>query len=134
MVTRKSTTAQRPASKTAAKKTPVIRSEAKAAPAVKPAPAAPPPVNEALVEKVELVRDSFTMPKLEYDVLATLKARLIKLQRPTKKGELLRAGVAALAAMSDADLHVAVARVPNLKIGRPKKHKSTDLKSPKKKS
>lgn len=77
----------------------------------------------------KLVRDSFTIPEAEYQLLALLKERLLLLARPTKKSELLRAGVAALALMPDAELLKAVIRVPSLKTGRPKKSKDSKKKS-----
>ena len=70
--------------------------------------------------KPKLVRDSFTIPKSEYLVLVHLKERAAQLRRPTKKSELLRAGVAALNAMSDRAFLAALHRVPSLKTGRPK--------------
>ena len=70
--------------------------------------------------KAKLVRDSFTIPKDEYLVLAALKARAAHLRRPIKKSELLRAGIAALLAMSDRTFLAALAKVPTLKTGRPK--------------
>ena len=70
-----------------------------------------------------MVRDSFTMPKLEFAVLEVLKLRAAKLGVPVKKTELLRAGIKALAAMADAGFLTAVKAVPNLKTGRPSKEK-----------
>ena len=70
--------------------------------------------------KQKLVRDSFTIPKGEYAVLGDLKERATQLKRPTKKSELLRAGVAALHGMSDKAFLAALAKVPSLKTGRPK--------------
>ena len=91
---------------------------AKAAKADKPGkPAAP---VEAPKAKAKLVRDSFTMPKSEYDLLAQLKHRGTQLQRHVKKSELLRAGIAALNSMSDRNFLAALDRVPSLKTGRPK--------------
>src|SRR5665647_2166630 len=55
----------------------------------------------AKVKKPKLVRDSFTIPKTEYAVLDDLKQRAGKLASAVKKSELLRAGIKALAAMSD---------------------------------
>ena len=71
------------------------------------------------VKKPKLVRDSFTIPKPEYLVLDTLKARAIAIASPAKKGELLRAGIKALAAMSDSALLAALKAVPAIKTGRP---------------
>ena len=75
------------------------------------------------VRKPKLVRDSFTIPKVEYLVLDELKQRANKLTRPAKKSELLRAGIKALAALSDAAFLTALAQVPAIKTGRPTTNK-----------
>lgn len=72
-------------------------------------------------KKIKMVRDSFTMPKPEFSVLDVLKLRAIQLSAPIKKTELIRAGIKALAAMTDADFLLAIRAVPNLKTGRPAK-------------
>lgn len=72
-------------------------------------------------KKIKLVRDSFTIPKSEYLVLDDLKLRAAELKHPVKKGELLRAGIKALAAMTATQLHSALQSVPALKTGRPSK-------------
>lgn len=72
-------------------------------------------------KKIKLVRDSFTIPKSEYLVLDDLKLRAAELKHPVKKGELLRAGIKALAAMTTAQFHSALQAVPALKTGRPSK-------------
>lgn len=92
--------------------------------AAKPAkPTKPPkpakPAKPARPKKPKLVRDSFTIPKPEYLVLDELKQRSIKLARPAKKSELLRAGIKALAGMTDAGLLAALQAVPAIKTGRP---------------
>ena len=74
------------------------------------------------LKKLKLVRDSFTIPKVEYRVLDTLKQRAGKLTHPAKKSELLRAGVKALAAMSDASFLATLKAVPAIKTGRPSKN------------
>jgi hypothetical protein len=61
------------------------------------------------------------MPKGEFAVIEDLKARAATLKVPTKKTELIRAGIKALAAMTDAAFLNAVRAVPNLKTGRPAK-------------
>jgi hypothetical protein len=71
--------------------------------------------------KLKMERDSFTMPKTEYAQFAVLKDRLVKLGQPAKKSELLRAGIMQLAAMTDAALKAAMAKVPTIKTGRPNK-------------
>ena len=85
-------------------------------------PAANPKVGKpAKAKKPKMVRDSFTIPKAEYTVLDELKQRAGKLENAAKKSELLRAGVKALAAMSDAAFVAALKAVPAIKTGRPTK-------------
>jgi len=72
-------------------------------------------------KKPKLVRDSFTIPKSEYQAIDTLKLRAAKLAHPIKKSELLRAGLKSLEAMSDTALLAALKAVPSIKTGRPKK-------------
>ncbi len=74
----------------------------------------------AKTKKAKLVRDSFTIPKAEYYVLESLKLRSVKMGKPAKKSEILRAGIKALAAMSDSGLAAALVAVPTIKTGRPK--------------
>jgi hypothetical protein len=82
---------------------------------------ATPDKDKPKTSKVKMERDSFTMPKEEYAQIATLKKRLEGLAKPAKKSELLRAGLKLLAAMDDAALQSALAAVPTIKTGRPKK-------------
>lgn len=92
-------------------------------PAVKPVvkAAAKAFAKPAKVKKPKIVRDSFTMPKAEFAVIDALKARATQLKTAAKKTELLRAGIKALAAMSDSAFLAAIAAVPSLKTGRPAK-------------
>ena len=79
--------------------------------------------SEKAVEKTKkpkLVRDSFTIPKAEYEVLEALKQRAAKLGQAPKKSELLRAGLKALEGMNDTSLLLSLAAVPAIKTGRPK--------------
>lgn len=66
------------------------------------------------------VRDSFTMPEGDFALIATLKARLLAAKRETKKSELLRAGLHALAALDSANLLAALNDLAPVKVGRPK--------------
>jgi hypothetical protein len=138
--------------KTVAKAKPAARSAAKpgpkAAPAIKPAakavvkPAMKPllvakplaakpalPVSKSLpdlkakVKKAKLVRDSFTMPADEYQVLGDVKKTFLKAGLEVKKSELLRVGVALIRELDLARLKLAVASLPPVKAGRPKKEK-----------
>lgn len=71
--------------------------------------------------KVKMERDSFTMPKDEYEKIGELKSRMIGLGHPVKKSELLRAGIMLLAEMNDTALKSTMKKVPVIKTGRPKK-------------
>lgn len=77
-------------------------------------------------KKIKLVRDSFTMPKPEYAAIDVLKARAARLGRPSRKSEMLRAGVMALSAMPDGQLLGLLAGLPAIKTGRPAKPKSPE--------
>ena len=123
--TKKAVKAARPARKATAKKAPAkapVRASAKA-PAKAPVATAPVALaaKPAKAKKPKLVRDSFTIPKSEYAVLDALKQRAAKAGLPAKKSEVLRAGVKALAAMSEAAFAAAMGAVPALKTGRPAK-------------
>ncbi len=72
-------------------------------------------------KKIKLVRDSFTIPKTEYAVLEVLKQRAVNAGKQVKKSEVIRAGIKALAGMSDAAFAAAVSEVPAIKTGRPRK-------------
>ena len=103
----------------AKKSTPIAKTPAQKRAPVKAAKKVVAPVKTEKVKKPKMVRDSFTIPKAEYVVLDELKQRANKLTRPAKKSELLRAGIKALAALSDAAFLTALARVPAIKTGRP---------------
>lgn len=75
----------------------------------------------AKAKKVKLVRDSYAMPDNEYAQIGVLKKRLSGLGSDVKKSELLRGGIAVLAALSDAELKAAMGRVERIKTGRPAK-------------
>jgi hypothetical protein len=80
-----------------------------------------PEAMQAKEKKVKVIRDSFTFPKSEYDQLATLKERALGLGVSVKKGELLRCGLALLAATSDKSFKTTISSLPKLKTGRPRK-------------
>ena len=90
---------------------------AKEAKVAKPAKAEKPPKQR----KPKLVRDSYAMPEAEYALIAELKKRLAALGSEVKKSELLRGGIAVLAALNDAELKAVMGRVERVKTGRPAK-------------
>ena len=128
-VARKSPAAKSPAAKSPAAKKPALKKTtvtktAVKKPIVKKPTAKPVKVAKpAKVKKPKLVRDSFTIPKDEYVVIDALKTRAGKLGQAIKKSELLRAGIKALAAMSDIQYKAALSNVPTIKTGRPKNPK-----------
>jgi hypothetical protein len=74
-------------------------------------------------KKLKLVRDSFTMPDMEYQVLGDMKKACIKAGFEIKKSELLRIGVMLIRKMDAAQLKQALAGLTPLKPGRPRKEK-----------
>ncbi len=80
-----------------------------------------PPVSAPEEGAGKLVRDSFTMPSADFALVDLLKDRALRVQRPAKKSELLRAGLHALAGLSPAALARALDALAPVKAGRPKK-------------
>jgi hypothetical protein len=74
-------------------------------------------------EKQRLVRDSFTIPKLEYQILVDTKKSLIKSGVEVRKTELIRVGLLLIGKTSAAVLKKHLASLQKLKSGRPKKSK-----------
>ena len=117
------------AAKKAAPKKPAVKNATakpvaatKAAPAkTGPSVAAAAPSPKEPTKRAKLVRDSFTMPQADFALIDLLKVRALGFRRPTKKSELLRAGLQALAAMPAAELKAVLGRLAPLKTGRPKK-------------
>ena len=71
--------------------------------------------------KLKLIRDSFTMPQADFELIDMLKQRALDFRHSAKKSELLRAGLQVLAALPHAQLQAALERITPLKPGRPKK-------------
>ena len=67
----------------------------------------------------KVVRDSFTMPVVDYELLGVLKKRCIGLGVAIKKSELLRAGLAALERLPSDSLAKVIATIESVKTGRP---------------
>jgi hypothetical protein len=90
--------------------------------APKPAPVAATPEEKAKRNKKEkVVRDSFTMPKSDYEKIAALKQKCLSNGVHVKKGELLRAGLLILEKATVEQLIGAVGAVETVKTGRPGK-------------
>jgi hypothetical protein len=76
------------------------------------------PVNS----KQKLVRDSFTMPRPDFALIDMLKERMVAYRRPTKKSDLLRAGLHTLMALPDVKVREVLDGLAPLKAGRPRKN------------
>lgn len=110
--------------KTASRKPAVRKTPAAAKPA--PAKAVAKPEKKRKKEKkadgkMKVVRDSFTMPQADYDLIAALKQKALKAGLHVKKSELLRASLQALSKLTAAQLKRSLSGLEKIKTGRPKK-------------
>jgi len=71
-------------------------------------------------ERVKVVRDSFTMPQTDYDLITLLKRRSLQSGVETNKSEILRAGLLSLNQMTERDFLEKIQTVEKIKTGRPK--------------
>lgn len=100
-----------------------VAKPAKPVKAAKPTKVAKPPKSlkadkPAKADKV--VRDSFTMPQSDFDIIDRIKLRAIEWKQPVKKSEVLRAALHALEALSDAKVRALLTGLAPIKKGRPK--------------
>ena len=70
---------------------------------------------------IKVIRDSFTLPENDHQLIALLQERSLGLRLHSTKGEILRAGLHALAKMDDESFLTYINGVEKLKPGRPKK-------------
>lgn len=117
----KATPASKPAK--AAKPVPALKADKVSKPKQATKQAAKPSTKPQVAKpaKPKMVRDSFTMPQADFDLVHLLKERALGFRRPTKKSELLRAGLQALARLDAKALQAVLDALPALKAGRPKK-------------
>ncbi|MEX3687214.1 hypothetical protein AB3X91_04910 [Paraburkholderia sp. BR14263] len=92
-----------------------------AAPAPAPAAAPAEKVKAKRVKKDKVVRDSFTMPKTDYQRIALLKRKCLEAGVAVRKSELLRAGLQLLEAAPQKRLLAAIEALETVKTGRPAK-------------
>jgi hypothetical protein len=70
--------------------------------------------------KIErVIRDSFTMPSQDYEKIAQLQARCLKIGVSTTKSEVLRAGLHGLENMPEEALRKVMRSIEKVKSGRP---------------
>jgi hypothetical protein len=105
--------------KPAVRKTPVARKPAPVKTAAKPEKKHK--KEKKVDSKVKVVRDSFTMPQADYDLIAVLKQKALKAGLHVKKSELLRASLKVLSKLTAVQLKRAISDLEKIKTGRPKK-------------
>lgn len=71
---------------------------------------------DSAVQRV--VRDTFSMPVSDYQLIDQLRQACLQQGVAVNKSELVRAGLKVLAALSESELRLAVARVEKVKVGR----------------
>ena len=67
----------------------------------------------------KVIRDSFTMPEADYNLIAEIRDRCLKAGVTVSKSEAIRAGLNALNEMSDKELLAVIERLAKVKTGRP---------------
>lgn len=72
-----------------------------------------------LPEKEKVIRDSFTLPVEDYELIAQIKQRCLKVAVNATKSEIIRAGLHALDSMEDKELLAVVESLEKVKTGRP---------------
>ncbi|WP_414695644.1 hypothetical protein [Paraburkholderia sp.] len=96
--------------------------KAKGSTTAEAAPVSAPEAKKAKQPKKEkVVRDSFTMPKSDYDRIAALRQKCLDAGVSVKKSELLRAGLMMLESAAPQRLLAAVSSLETVKTGRPAK-------------
>jgi hypothetical protein len=72
---------------------------------------------------VPVVRDTFTFPESDYSLIAEIQDRCLRSATMINKSEIVRAGLKALARMSDTELAEIVGGLTKVKPGRPGRNK-----------
>ena len=70
-------------------------------------------------KRQQTVRDNFTFPQNDYELIASLKERCLQQAVSVSKSEIIRAGLHALESMSDPELLELIENLEKLKTGRP---------------
>ena len=78
------------------------------------------PAVKAERQNEKVIRDSFTMPQSDYDLINALKNRALNSGIQTTKSEILRAGLLALEQMNEPVFLAKISDVEKIKTGRPK--------------
>lgn len=79
------------------------------------------PARARTIQIERVIRDSFTMPSQDYEKIAQLRERCLKIGISTTKSEVLRAGLHVLENMSEETLRKIIRSIEKVKSGRPGK-------------
>jgi len=88
-------------------------------PQVSDQPVAVAPVVQELPKKERVIRDSFTLPSGDYELIAAVRQRCLNSAININKSEVIRVGLHALMEMSEEDLIELVNNLEKVKPGRP---------------
>ena len=77
------------------------------------------PVVQELPKKERVIRDSFTLPSGDYELIAAVRQRCLNSAININKSEVIRAGLHALMEMPEEDLVELVNNLEKVKPGRP---------------
>lgn len=83
-------------------------------------PEQPKPQKQQKQQK-RVIRDSFTLPTDDYELIATIRERCLDSRITINKSEVIRAGLHALNQMSNEELVAVVESLTKIKTGRPGK-------------
>lgn len=70
-------------------------------------------------KKQKVIRDSFTLPSGDYELIASIRQRCLKSAVNATKSEVIRAGLHILQSLSDEELIRAIESLEKVKTGRP---------------
>lgn len=66
-----------------------------------------------------VIRDSFTLPSVDYQLISELRTRCLRSATNATKSEIIRAGLHALEQMPNEELLNIILKLPKVKTGRP---------------
>jgi hypothetical protein len=73
-----------------------------------------------LETKINVIRDTFTLPESDYNLINICKTKLLENKISATKSEIIRAGLILLNKLTDEELVSSYKLVNKIKIGRPK--------------
>lgn len=74
------------------------------------------------VAKINVIRDTFTLPENDYELINICRAKLLDNKISATKSEVIRAGLIMLSKIPEVELIKSYNAVDKIKTGRPKNH------------